>query len=233
MSEAAALPHSGAKLWLIDDHGVVHFGLKLLAEEEGCTWLEGARTPAEAVARLSAKTSSSPSTSSSPGLPDVIILDLVLGGRDRLDLLGEIRRLAPEARIIVYSSLPEETYAERVFRHGAWAFVPKSGEMDDLRAALRAVLRGEIWARPAVLRALSGAGRPASSAATLTSGEALSDRELHVYRLLGEGKRPRTIAEELHLSVKTVHTYCERLKIKLGCSSLESLQQRAAQEREW
>jgi DNA-binding NarL/FixJ family response regulator len=207
-------------LLVVDDHGVVHFGLHLLAEEEGFSWREGAKTPAEALRLIGENP------------PDILVLDLVLGGRDRLDLLAEVRRLAPETRVVVYSSLPEETYAARVFRLGAWAFVPKSGEMEELRAALRAVDRGEIWARPAVLRQLSGAGQRGTPGEGAKQ-EALSDRELHVFRLLGEGKRPRSIADELKLSVKTVHTYCDRLKLKLDCSSLETLQQRAAEEREW
>lgn len=210
-------PASASSLQVVDDHGVVHFGLRLVAEEEGYCWLEGATEPAAALRLVEEKT------------PDILVLDLVLGGRDRLDLLAEVRRISPMTRVVVYSSLPEETYAVRVFRLGAWAFVPKSTTMEDLRGALRAVARGEIWARPEVLRRISGAGRGMEGNAR----EKLSDRELHVFRLLGEGKRPRSIAEELHLSVKTVHTYCDRLKVKLGCSSLESLQQRAGEDREW
>lgn len=204
------------RLAVVDDHGVVHFGLQLLAEEEGFEWAGSARDPAGALRLVEC------------ARPDLLVLDLVLGGRDRLDLLGEVRRTSPGTRVLVYSGLPESDYGARVFGLGAWAFVPKSGEMEDLRQALRSVARGEIWAGAAVLREVSGAG-----GRTARTGVAvLSDRELHVFRLLGQGLRPRSISGELCLSVKTVHTYCERLKEKLGCDSLESLQRRAMEESE-
>jgi len=207
---------SALRLAAVDDHGVVHFGLQLLAEEEGFEWVGSAKDPAGALGLVES------------ARPDLLVLDLVLGGRDRLDLLGEVRRVSPATRVLVYSGLAESSYGARVFGLGAWAFIPKSGEMTDLRQALRCVARGEIWASAAVLRELSGAG--GRSAREGSAG--LSDRELHVYRLLGQGHRPRSIAEEFCLSAKTVHTYCERLKEKLGCDSLESLQQRAIEESE-
>lgn len=209
-------------VFLVDDHGVVHFGVKMLVDEESSlVWRGGAKQPGEALRVVAA----------SP--PDLLVLDLVLGGRDRLDLLGELRAAAPDTKILVYSSLPETTYGARVFRMGAWAFVAKSGDFEELRQALLHVSAGGIWASPGLLREVSGAGKPPGGKKQASGSAGLSDRELHVFRLLGQGMRPRSIAEELSLSVKTIHTYCERLKEKLSCNSLEILQKLAAEEREW
>jgi DNA-binding NarL/FixJ family response regulator len=201
----------GSTLALVDDHGVVHFAMGLLAEEEGFEWLGGCGTPEEALVFLEARR------------PGILVLDLVLGGRDRLDLLGEILKASPLTKILVYSSLPEETYGHRCLRLGAHAYVPKSSDMNDLRQALRSVSRDEIWASPGVIRSLARDG----------TVDSLSNRELHVFRLLGQGLKPRAIAEQLQLSSKTIHTYCERLKVKLSAESLDALQRMAFEQREW
>lgn len=220
--ESQSSKEKKAGVFLVDDHGVVHFGVKMLVDgESSLAWRGGAREPAEALRLISA----------SP--PDLLVLDLVLGGRDRLDLLGELRAAAPDTKILVYSSLPEATYGARVFRMGAWAFVAKSGDFEELRQALLRVAAGGIWASPELLREVSGAGKSPGGKKQADGVAGLSDRELHVFRLLGQGMRPRSIADELSLSVKTIHTYCERLKEKLACNSLEILQKLAAEEREW
>lgn len=199
----------------MDDHPVVHFGIKMLLEPvDDMLWCGEARDVKSALRAMRASA------------PDITVLDLTLGGRDKMDLLKEVLKAAPKTKVLIYSSLDEAIYAPRAFRLGALGYVKKSDGLEILLEALRALARGEVYAGPAMLRLF------ARGAAKERSGplEQLSDRELHVYRLLGDGMRPRRIAEELVLSVKTIHTYCDRLKQKLKAQTLEDLLRQARED---
>jgi len=147
--------------------------------------------------------------------PDIILLDLNLADGDGLDLLRELSGENPTARVIVLSQHREVTHAHRALRAGARGYVMKSEATEVVLTAIETVKRGEIYlGRTAAARLLHNLfPDPASKAIELAR---LSDREMQVFQLLGAGCATREIAPRLRISVKTVDTYREHLKDKLG-----------------
>lgn len=201
------------RVFLIDDHPVVRSGLALLIGSMSGYALAGeAGGVAEARAGLAA------------ARPDLVILDLMLGGRDGLELLGELQQVAPAARFLVYTMQPERLYARRALRAGAQGYLVKSVGLPAVKDALAALTRGERYVSPAMAQVLI---EESLGGARATVDE-LSDRELQVLGLLAAGRELGEIATELSLSVKTVGTYRERLKSKLGVETARELAREAA-----
>jgi DNA-binding NarL/FixJ family response regulator len=151
----------------------------------------------------------------------------VLGGRDGTELIEDLLVAEPALRILVYSSQPEQPWARRALRAGARGYVAKSCGLDEVRRALGRLAVGELHVSDAVQRSLVSdyaAGRTGRSPL-----DELSDRELQVFRLLGTGLGSAEVAAELRLSMRTVGTYRERLKNKLGAQSARDLE-RCAEE---
>ncbi|MGH8048003.1 MAG: response regulator [Chthoniobacterales bacterium] len=198
---------------LVDDHPVARVGLRFLLEEHEAFFICGEAGDAASAKRLVANL-----------LPDMIVLDMRLGGRDGTELVEDLLAIHPAARILIFSSLDEITHARRTLRAGALGFVAKARGVEEVGAGLERLARGEYAFSAAVQRTLfdDAAGRGVSGPL-----EALSDRELQVFRLLGEGRGTAEIAQELHLSMKTIGTYRERLKDKLNVESARNLEQRA------
>lgn len=206
---------AAARVLIVDDHSIVRFGLVQVLEADARFAVCGeAATVAEAKRQMALCR------------PDLAIVDLVLGGRDDLALLPELQALCPDVRLLVYSAQPEMVYAPRAFQAGAHGYLMKDAGIEKVPEALAAVMRGERYASDAVQRAMfqhAAGGRPSSS------GEpTLSDRELQVLRLIGSGLGTAEIAAALALSIKTVGTYRERLKVKLGAENALQLERRAA-----
>lgn len=212
MPRAASEP---ARVLIVDDHAIVRFGLvQILADDPRFTVCGEAASALEARRQIERSR------------PDLAIVDLMLGGRDDLGLLRELHDLCPAVRIVVYSAQPELIYAPRAFQAGACSYLMKDAGVEAVPEALAALLRGERWASGAVQRAMfqdAAGGRPPAGALA-----ALSDRELQVLRLLGSGLGTAEIAAQLSLSMKTVGTYRERLKTKLGADNALQLERRAA-----
>lgn len=147
--------------------------------------------------------------------PDIVLQDLGLGDGDGLELTRELSEAHPSIRIIVLSQHDEATYAHRALQAGARGYIMKSEATEVVLAAIETVERGEIYlSRAAAGRLLHNLfPDPASKTTGLAR---LSDRELQVFQLLGSGCPPREIAARLKISVKTVDTYREHLKNKLG-----------------
>lgn len=204
------------KVLVIDDHPVVCAGLRLLLDGDPAFAVCGEAGNVNAAQRLVAELR-----------PEFAIVDLVLGGRDGTVLIEDLLVLEPALRVLVYSSQPEQPWARRALRAGARGYVGKTCGLDEVRRALDTVAQGEIHVSGAVQRSLVNdyaAGRAGRS--TL---ELLSDRELQVFRLLGTGLGSAAIAAELRLSMRTVGTYRERLKNKLGAQTARDLE-RCAEE---
>ena len=206
---------SPARVLIVDDHAIVRFGLvQILATDPRFAVCGEAANAAEARHQIDRCR------------PDLAIVELMLGGRDDVALLRELHDRRPEALILVYSAQPELVYAPRAFQAGARGYLMKDAGVKAVPEALAVLLGGERYAGPAVQRAMFQAAAAGRSAAGLLA--ALSDRELQVLRLLGSGMDTARIASELSLSIKTVGTYRERLKVKLGADNALQLERRAA-----
>jgi DNA-binding NarL/FixJ family response regulator len=161
--------------------------------------------------------------------PDILVVDISLNGPDGLDLLKDIRTRYPELPVLVLSMHDESVYAERALRAGAQGYIMKQEATEKVLVALRRILSHEIYVSERIANRMlqryiggASAGRPSSIAD-------LTDRELEVFRLIGEGHSTRQIAEELHISVKTVESYQAHIKEKLSLRSARELVQHAIQ----
>lgn len=160
---------------------------------------------------------------------DVVVLDLPVRDGGGFGLIDQLHRRDSGVRILLFSWLPEEVFAQRAIHAGAAGFISKSRKLETFRLAVSAVASGgtylsERLAEPSTLKDL-GLGASLSPSAL----EGLSNRELQVFRLIGEGQSTRSVADALHLSIKTVETYIEHLKRKLGIDSRVGLAHRAVQ----
>jgi DNA-binding NarL/FixJ family response regulator len=158
--------------------------------------------------------------------PDLILLDLQFREGDGLDLLRHPPPGVTMPPTIVLSQRDESLYAERALRAGARGYVMKDEAITTVLRAIDAVMAGGVYVSPVVNRQLLGrfAASPAGSKATLPQ---LTNRELQVYRLLGEGRSSKAIAVDLGISIKTVDSYRESLKQKLGLPDSVALLQHA------
>jgi DNA-binding NarL/FixJ family response regulator len=165
--------------------------------------------------------------------PHLLVTELRLGTGDSLKLVKKLKAEHPALRILVYSTFEENMFAERVMRAGANGYVMKRAPKERLAAAIRDIIKGGMYVSREV--ALSGFRKslqrqaknnysPRSSNAL----EKLSDREMHIFQLLGSGLGTTEIAQLLELSVKTIESHRENIKHKLQLSSSAELRQRAA-----
>ena len=161
--------------------------------------------------------------------PNVVIVDISLEDAHGLDLVEEVRSRFPDIRIVIFSMYDESVYAERAIRAGASGYVMKSEPTEKVVKAIQAVTEGDVYLSQRMSsRILSKVIRQENYAFS-SATEQLTDRELTVFRKLGEGQSVRDIAEELDLSRKTIETYRRRAKEKLGFESVDELLQYAVQ----
>ena len=155
--------------------------------------------------------------------PQLLLTALRLGAGDCLEFVKALKAEQPDLLILVYSAFEEAIFAERSLRAGAEGFVMKSAPKEELLAVICEILGGEIYvSRDVAMRAFKKSleSREEARSARPTIGiENLSDREMHIFYLLGSGLRNRHIAQSLNLSVKTIETHRENIKHKLGLSS--------------
>ncbi len=148
--------------------------------------------------------------------PDIVILDLCLLDADGTHLIREILDRSRRTRVLVLSMYEEATYAERCLRAGARGYVNKRTAGLDVRHAIRVVAEGGLYLSEAMRRKLAPASPAGRSGGLEEFGpDALSDRELEVFQLLGRGNGPSQIAEAMGISVRTVEGYESRIKKKL------------------
>lgn len=193
------------KILIVDDHPVFCLGMSELINKEPdmevCGSEESAAKALKAIASLS---------------PDLVIADISLKESDGIDLVKEINSRYPDLPVLVLSMFDESLYAERALLAGARGYIMKQEAIGLVVQALRKVLRGEIYASAEVkeksFQRLVAQYNPGQKSPIDT----LTDRELEVFRLIGEGYSTREMAEMLHLSIKTIGTYRENIKNKLG-----------------
>ncbi|MCA9247050.1 MAG: response regulator transcription factor [Planctomycetales bacterium] len=207
-----------ARVMIVDDHALIRRGLVELIDNEPDLEVCGeAENAADALAlTASAK-------------PDLLVVDISLGGMNGLELIKRLRARDENAKILVLSMHDDELYAERALRAGATGYVNKNEPPDRLVDAMQSVLRGGTSFAPAITsRLLQRSVGKVSSDRDSYTGQ-LSDRELEVFELIGQGVSTREIAEKLHLSVKTIETHREKIKAKLKLRSGVELGRAAVQ----
>jgi DNA-binding NarL/FixJ family response regulator len=162
--------------------------------------------------------------------PDVAVVDISLTTGNGIDLIKQIKDHNDHIRILVWSMHSESLYAERAIRAGALGYINKDEATDRIVEAIRRVLAGKVWLSEAMTeRLLQRTAGSARDEVTRSPVQALADRELEVFRLIGAGVKTAEIAEQLHLSVKTVETYRDRIRQKLDLADGTKLADYASQ----
>jgi DNA-binding NarL/FixJ family response regulator len=201
-----------SRIFIVDDHPLVREGLTNLINGQDDLIICGeAKDSAQALDGIM-KTR-----------PDVALIDISLENESGLELVKQLRSRFPNVALIVLSMHDETLYAERVLRAGARGYVMKHETSKSVLASIRRVLEGGVYVSERIVnrmaRRVSSARGPVASSPV----ERLSDRELEIFRLLGQGRSTSQIAEDLNLSLKTVQAYCARAKEKFGVTSLTEL----------
>lgn len=168
----------------------------------------------------------------SKGQPHLAIVDLTLQHSHGIDLIKDLRLQYPKLLILVVSMHDESLYAERVLRAGAHGYMNKQEASRNIVLAIRRVLGGDIYLgeRAASLLVARAVGHPV--ARTGTDLEQLTDRELQVFQLIGQGLQRRQVAEILRVDVSTVETYRNRIKEKLNLPDANAVLQAAIRHRQ-
>jgi DNA-binding NarL/FixJ family response regulator len=201
---------------LVDDHPILRQGLARLINQEAdlvvCGEAEDAAKAFDLVGQLS---------------PEVTVVDVSLKGSNGIELIKNLKARYPSLPILVLSMHDETLYAERALRAGGLGYIMKEEATEQVLVAIRKVLTGEIFLsdkmKTRMLQQMAG-GR---TKVAMSPIEHLTDRELEVFRLIGEGRSTRQIAGQLHLSVRTVEAYREYIKAKLGLKNSTELIQHA------
>jgi DNA-binding NarL/FixJ family response regulator len=155
--------------------------------------------------------------------PDVAIVDIALKDSSGIELIKDLKRSCPSVAVLVLSMHEESHYAERALRAGARGYLMKRETTRKVIASIHQVLQGKLAVSEDIATAMAAQFVEGKSLATHSPIEQLSDRELEVFELLGQGRGTRQIAETLHVSVKTVQAYCGRIKEKLNLTSATEL----------
>jgi DNA-binding NarL/FixJ family response regulator len=155
--------------------------------------------------------------------PDVALIDISLKNESGLELVKHLATQFPQVALIVLSMHDETLYAERALRAGARGYVMKREASKNVLASIRRVLEGGVYISERVVSRMTLKLTSSREALASSPVERLSDRELEIFRLLGQGRTTSQIASDLNLSLKTVQAYCARAKEKFGVTSLVEL----------
>ena len=217
---AVEKPREGQKqrILIVDDHPIVREGLTTIINEQTdlvvCGEAEDAQTALEAVGTLR---------------PDLMIVDISLKGINGIELVKLIQRRYEKIPILVLSMHDESLYVERVLRAGARGYIMKQEGTEKVVTAIHKILGGDIYVSEAMRKKLLRTFQKSQPETSGPSVERLSDRELEVFRLIGQGYGTRQIADTLHVSVKTVNTYRQHIKEKLKFETGSELLRHAIQ----
>jgi DNA-binding NarL/FixJ family response regulator len=198
------------RVFLVDDHPLVREWLNTLVNQQKdlvvCGEAEDAPRALQAIEQLQ---------------PDAAVVDVTLSSGSGIELVKDLKRVAPKVAVVVLSMHDEALYAERAFRAGARGYVMKRETTRKIIAAIREVLGGRLYVSEDFRTSLTEKlieGKASDSPVDL-----LSDRELEVFRRLGQGQETRRIGEALGISIKTVQVYCGRIKEKLNLANATEL----------
>lgn len=161
--------------------------------------------------------------------PDIIITDITLKEGDGIGLIKRLKARDARARILVWSMHSENLYAERALRAGALGYISKEQATQEIIDAIRQVLAGKMYLSQEMRERLIRRTIDGARSLDQSPMEALTDRELEVFRLIGQGVKGQEIADRLHVSIKTVETHRDRIKKKLELKDSTDLICRAVQ----
>ncbi|MGV3772041.1 MAG: response regulator [Verrucomicrobiales bacterium] len=209
------------KIYIIDDHPIMVQGLKELIHNQKDLKVIGSsddwHVALEQVKKIQ---------------PDLIMLDVTLKEANGIEVLKNLKIHVPNIKVLMLSMHDENLYAMRSLKAGAHGYIMKQEAADKVLNAIRQVLNGEIYLSESMSKRtmfqLLGRGGTRSGSPL----EDLSDRELEVFTLIGQGCTTRQIAEKLHLSIKTVETHRAHIKEKLNLKNSTELVQHAIHWRE-
>ncbi len=205
------------RVLIVDDHPIVRRGLvQLISQEPGLEVCGEAGDPTEALRQVKLH------------CPDLMLVDLALQGGHGIELIEQVRLLGVGSRMLVFSMHDELLFAERALRAGAMGYLQKHEPAERLLEAIREVAGGNMYLSTAMSARLLH---------TVVSGQSLShdpiehlsNRELQVFEMIGDGLATKKIAVKLHLSRKTIEAHREKIKAKLGLSNSAELNRRAVQ----
>jgi DNA-binding NarL/FixJ family response regulator len=216
--QAKATDDGKTRILIVDDHPIVRQGLaELIDREDDFVVAAQAGDGHEAMAAIKEQQ------------PDLAIVDLSLKQTSGMELIKDIKAQYPDLVVLALSMHDESLYAERTLRAGAKGYVMKAEATENVISAIRKVMTGQIYVSDRMaakmVRKLVGGGPDVGASAI----ERLSDRELEVFSLIGQGYGTRQIADRLYLSVKTIETYRAHLKEKLNLADASELLQYAIQ----
>ncbi len=192
-------------IFIVEDHPIFRKGLGDLIEQEDdlkiCGSAEDVSGAFNAIIKLT---------------PDLVILDLALKTSNGMDLLDRLKRECEHIPVLILSTYDEQIYAERCLRAGARGYINKKEASDCVINAIRQIFNGNVFLSASMTGAILNKFHKRADCLSTSSVEILTNRELEVFNLIGNGMVPGAIAERLHLSAKTVYSHTERIKDKLG-----------------
>lgn len=201
------------KIMIVDDHPLVREGIvNLIRTAPDLTVVAEAGSAEKALDAIS------------KSVPDLVLLDIALPDQNGIDLLKNLHAQYPALHVLVLSMHEETVYAERALRAGAHGYIMKHEPSIKVIEAIRCVLRGELFVSPTIAKLMLKqyvSAKPGSD--PRSSVERLSDRELQVFSSIGRGMSTQEIADKFSLSVKTIQTYREHIKRKLGLRNATDL----------
>jgi DNA-binding NarL/FixJ family response regulator len=214
---APATTPAPVKILIVDDHPSVREGLALRISLHADLELCGEADSEEQAITLVQQMK-----------PDLVLVDISLKSGHGLELIKRIRSMDPTVKMLVISGFQESLYAERACRAGALGYLNKQESSEKMIEAIRTVLAGERFLSPEISRRLISQAL-GSSDRKKTPIEQLTDRELEVFRMIGEGLSTGLIASRLFLSTHTIDTHRENIKRKLTLNSAAELSRAAVQ----
>jgi DNA-binding NarL/FixJ family response regulator len=197
-------PPARSRIFLVDDHAMFRDGLRQLIDHEPDLQVCGDAAAADQALGGIDETR-----------PDLVIADISLAGASGIDLIKSIKTRHEDLPVLVVSMHDESLYAERALRAGAMGYVMKQEPAKTVKAAIRKVLAGDMHLSEKLASSLVSRFMHGAPEQPATPIETLSDRELEVFRMLGQGKGARQIAADLQVTVATVNSFRNRIKEKL------------------
>jgi len=204
------------RIYLVDDHPLVREGLAKLIDQHPDLCVCGEAEEANLAYNEIVESK-----------PDAVVVDLLLQGVSGLDLIKRLQTLSPPPPVLVLSMHDEKSYAERSLRAGALGYVMKRETSGNVIAALRKILTGHVYVSAAISELATEKFLRNRAVTGSSPLDLLTDREIEIFRRIGQGQENRFISEALHLSLKTVQTHCAHIKEKLGLENATMLMREA------